>query len=380
MHEPGPDADGGNSACDEGPGHRYRDITAALMAWYGVHRRELPWRNTKDPYRIWVAEIMLQQTRVATAIRYYERFLARFPTLSALASAELDEVMAIWQGLGYYSRARNLHATARIVQREHNGVIPATHAELLRLPGIGEYTAGALLSMAFGQDAVAIDSNVTRILCRVFNYSGNPSSAAGRHVLRAHAEALKPSGEAGAFSQALMDLGSAVCVARSPRSDICPIAAYCEAHALGIERERPIPRPRRSVPHRSLAAAFVEADKRLLIVRLRPKGLLGGLWEIPNGPVAPDEAPDEAVARHLWSLGAESQVSESVGLVQHEYSHLRVTVHVYRCHIRGELEAKAPWNAINWLSVSELSAYGLTGVSTRAIQLAGWPTHCQDGA
>jgi len=252
-------------------------ISSTLLSWYAEAHRDLPWRRTRDPYSIWVSEIMLQQTQVTAVIPYYVRFLARFPTVRELADATLDDVLALWQGLGYYARARNLHAAAGLVSAQHGGMLPDDRVELLALPGVGEYTADAILSIAFGRDLPAIDGNVARVLCRLFDYAEDPKKAAGKRRLRRHAEALLPKGEAGRFNQAMMELGATICRPRNPLCPECPVAQLCRAHALGVEILRPIPRRRRALPHREAVAAFVQRDGRVLFVRRLPHGLLGGL-------------------------------------------------------------------------------------------------------
>ena len=271
-------------------------ITANLLSWYEENRRDLPWRRTGDPYAIWVAEVMLQQTQVTTVIPYYERFLRRFPTVQALARANLDDVLALWQGLGYYARARNLHEAARIVVQKHGGELPQECEALRDLPGIGAYTSAALASIAFGQDVPAIDANVVRVLCRLFDYAGDPRKAAGKRALRRHAEALLPQGWAGDYNQAMMELGATLCT-KAPTCEACPLRCFCEAYAKGLQAVRPVSRRRQEVPHRRFVSAFIEVGGRLLIVRRVPEGLLGGLWELPGGLVQEGETHQEEIGR-----------------------------------------------------------------------------------
>lgn len=345
-----------------------------LLAWYAIHRRDLPWRHTRDPYRIWVSEIMLQQTRVAAVIPYYERFVARFPTVQALAEAELSEVLALWQGLGYYARARSLHRAARAVVERHGGQLPADRAALLALPGIGDYTGGALLSIAFGQDAIALDGNVKRILARVFDYPGEIGRPAAKRELAAHAQALLPPGRARAFNQALMDLGSAVCLPAAPLCGACPIAAFCLARERGTQHLRPVRARRGATPTVTMLAAHIPGeDGRWLMARRRAQGLLGGLWELPVFAVAPDDdtPPAESLAAALHrELGLDAQVGEALFTVAHAYTHLRVRVHVYACRAAGEPELRCDetWDALRWLAEGDLPAHGLTGVAVRILE------------
>ena len=349
-------------------------ITEALLQWYGRQRRSLPWRDTRDPYRIWVSEVMLQQTQVTTVVPYYRRFLERFPTLQALAEAELDQVLALWQGLGYYARARNLHAAARIVCRDHAGVVPASRSMLMALPGVGPYTAGAILSIAYGLDLPAIDGNVKRVLCRLFDYDGDPDDASGKRMLSHYAEALLPRGRAGDYNQAMMELGATVCVLRRPRCGDCPLAFCCRALALGVQAWRPLAKRRTAIPSREFLAALCQRGGRLLIVRRFPQGLLGGLWELPGGELFPREAHARALGRHLSDgLQVRVRVGEAVTAVKHAYTHFRVTVHVYQCSLWGEPQPSNLWDRLHWMYPSEIDEYGLTGVTTKALAQTAWP-------
>lgn len=349
-------------------------ITKSLLAWYAHARRDLPWRRTRDPYRVWVSEVMLQQTQVPTVVGYYERFLVAFPTVEDLAQASLDTVLALWQGLGYYARARNLHAAARIVVREHGGRLPRYKEALLALPGVGPYIAGALLSIAFGLDEVAIDSNIARVLTRLHDYAEDPTSTAGKRALHAFAERLLPPGRAGEFNVAIMELGATVCVARRPRCGSCPVEPHCLARRRGTETQRPLRRPRRDVPTREMAAALcVRRDavgrRRTLIVRRRPEGLLGGMWELPSAEVPPGTAPEDALRLALASdLGVRARVGGLLTVVEHGYSHFRVRVGCYGCELDGAVNPGGPWDTSHWLAPEEEAAYGLTRVTTRILE------------
>ena len=352
----------------------YRAMATSLLAWYRAQRRDLPWRRTTDPYRIWVAEVMLQQTQVATVLPYYERFLQRFPTVAALAQAELDEVLALWQGLGYYARARSLHAAAKVVCEKHGGIIPPSPREFRSLPGVGPYTAGAVLSIAFVRDLPAIDGNVVRVLTRLFDYDRDPTTAEGKRALHTHAEGLLLPGQAGDFNQAMMELGATICTPRAPRCADCPLTSFCCARAAGVQEARPVARLRAERPHRELVAALAEREGRMLIVRRLPQGLLGGLWELPGGELDAGEAHAQALMGHLHqNLSLSAKVGAEVGAVRHAYTHFRVTVYLYRCSVEGTPTPAGPWDAYHWLAPDERGAYGLTGIATKALARVPWP-------
>ncbi|MFP3897225.1 MAG: A/G-specific adenine glycosylase [Anaerolineales bacterium] len=349
-----------------------RAVTNRLLAWYKKNRRDLPWRRARDPYAIWVAEVMLQQTQVATVIPYYERFLQRFPTVRALAEADLDDVLALWQGLGYYTRARHLHEAAGIVLREYGGMLPRERGALRDLAGIGPYTSAAIASIAFGKDVAALDANVVRVLCRLFDYAGDPRKAAGKRALHRHAEGLLPPGRAGEYNQAMMELGATICTT-TPACETCPLGAFCEAYAKGLQAIRPVPRHRQEVPHRTFVSTLVQREGRLLIVRRVPEGLLGGLWELSGGPVEEGETPQAALKRHLREgLDLEATIGPRLGVVEHAYTHFRLTVQVYEASVEGEPQPQATWDRIHWLDPEDRDAFGLTGVTVKTLAKVPW--------
>jgi A/G-specific adenine glycosylase len=347
-------------------------ITTELLAWYEGNRRDLPWRRTGSPYAIWVSEIMLQQTQVTTVIPYYERFLQRFPTVRALAEADLDDILALWQGLGYYARARHLHEAARIVVQKHGGELPRNREALRDLPGIGPYTSAALASIAFEQDVPAIDANVVRVLCRLFNYARDPRRAAGKRILRRHAEALLPQGRAGDYNQAMMELGATLCT-RTPLCEECPLSPFCEAYAKGLQAVRPVPRRRQQVPHRIFVSALIEEEGRLLVVRRVPEGLLGGLWELPGGQVREEETHKEALRRHMQEgLDLQATVGAQLGVVEHAYSHFQLTVQVYETVVKGKAEPQGTWDDAHWLDPEDREDFGFTGVTVKTLEKVPW--------
>ena len=345
------------------------EFSRRLLAWYGRHKRALPWRDVPDPYRIWVSEIMLQQTQVETVIPYYRRWLARFPSLAALAEAPLQDVLAAWEGLGYYSRARNLHRAAQQVAAERGGRLPARLDELLALPGIGRYTAGAISSIAFGVDAAVLDGNVKRVLARVFDIRADVKSPAGVKELWALAESLVPHGKAGDYNQALMDLGATVCTPRAPACEHCPLNALCAARRLGVQLERPVmPKPR-ARPERVYAAGVVHKAGRVLLVQRPADELLGGLWAFPAVEASPAGGLEAGLSRALLAeWGLEASVGPQMQILYHGFTHFKLTLHVYQCHWRaGRLKRGA--SPRRWVRPAELEAYPM-GKTDRQIALA----------
>ncbi|HSH46905.1 MAG TPA: A/G-specific adenine glycosylase [Longimicrobiales bacterium] len=317
-------------------------LQSALLAHYDATRRAMPWRDTSDPYAIWVSEVMLQQTRVETVIPYWERWMERFPTVGHLAEADVDDVLRHWQGLGYYSRARNLHKAARMVRERHDGRVPGDADGLRGLPGIGEYTAGAVASIAFGQPVPAVDGNVRRVLARVRDLS-DPTPAG----LREAAGALVPDDRPGDFNQALMELGATLCTPRSPDCGVCPIAEWCRARALGVQEERPRPGKRKPVPEEGVeTVVLVRPDGALLLARRPEDGLLGGMWEFPG----------ELRADPVAALVAEADPGPVLEPLTHVFTHKRVTYHPVILHTPGDLPLAED---LAWVAPEGLSRYAL---------------------
>lgn len=333
-------------------------FTERLLAWYDRHGRDLPWRDRPDPYAIWVSEIMLQQTRVEAVRPYYDRWMARFPTVRELAAATQQEVLAVWEGLGYYSRARNLHESAQIIVNEQGGSLPVDTDALRRLPGIGPYTAGAIASIAFDRDEAAVDGNVRRVLSRVFDVVEPVRTPEGERRFWALAGEHLPSGQAGAYNQALMDLGATICTPRAPACERCPLEDLCIARRLGIQESRPVRRDRPESPHHNEAAAAIRRDGQVLIARRPPEGLLGGLWEFPGAKLESGEDPVAGLLRGLeQSLGVEVEVQGALGVYRHAYTHFRVTRHVFCCTlVNGELRAHEA-RELRWVPAGGLEAF-----------------------
>ncbi len=363
-------------------------FTRPLLNWYQANQRSLPWRGSTDPYLIWVSEVMLQQTQGETVKPYYARWLEQFPTVHALAAASQHEVLALWEGLGYYARARNLHRAAQKVVAEFDGRIPATVDELLTLPGIGPYTAAAIASIAFGADVAVLDGNVKRVLARLFNYAGNVKSPRGERELRTLAQDLLLPGQAGDYNQALMDLGATICTPRAPACQSCPVRDWCEAQKLGLQLARPVIAKRAPTPRHRLAVGVIRKRGRVLLAQRADNGLLGGLWAFPSVPLAdgdgglqPGDLP--TVARSLQrglrqSLGLHVSVQSQLQTLTHAYTHFRVTAQVFSCDwLAGQPKRHL---RVKWLPISWLVRYPMGNVDRRiarhlARTLAAYAAH-----
>jgi len=341
-----------------------RALRRALGDWFARARRPLPWRRDYDPYGVWVSEMMLQQTQVETVLPYYRRWMERFPDVAALAAAPEADVLKAWEGLGYYARARNLHAAAREVVRRHGGRLPADAAALRALPGIGPYTAGAIASIAFNAPEPAVDGNVARVLSRLFALPQAPREPAGARALHTLAAALVPRRGARDFNQGLMELGALVCRDRAPQCLLCPLRRWCRASAEGSPERYP-PRARRPErPRVDAVMALVEAGGRWLLRRRPPRGLWGGLWEWPWAERKPGEPPEEALARLLAELGLEpAEPAALLGTVRHELTHREFEWHCYRAPAAGNGRpaeaADADGGALRWVAPAGFEALPL---------------------
>lgn len=312
-------------------------LARLLLNWYHKHgRTNMPWRNHPDPYAVWVSEIMLQQTRVETVIPYFGKWMKLFPTIRILANASEQDVLKTWEGLGYYSRARNLHKAAKLVAERFNGELPRNLDDLRSLPGIGRYTVGAIASIAYKMDAPILDGNLRRVFARLFDIDIPADSPAGEKVLWELAAQNLPKGQAGDYNQALMDLGATICVPKNPRCLICPLMKICEARKNGTQELRPVLKPKKATPQYVHAAAVIVrriANSPHVLLAQRPAdGLLGGMWEFPNARVNADPATElTKVINAAYSLQVKKK--DALGIVQHGYTHFKVTVHAFLCEL-----------------------------------------------
>jgi A/G-specific adenine glycosylase len=348
---------------------RTREASLALMAWFRGNARRMDWRETEDPYRIWVSEVMLQQTRVDTATPYYRRFFSYFPTVRTLAEATPDRVLKAWEGMGYYSRARNLHKAAGILLREHGGRLPSSVDELTTLPGVGKSTAGAIAAIAFRQDVPILDSNVKRVVARLHAVREDSRSPAVERSLWEYSRRMILPGRGRETALALMDLGSMVCTPRNPRCPACPFAPWCEAHRLGLQGAIPRRPPKRILPHRDVVVAVIgNLEGKFLIDRRPDHGLLGGLWEFPGGKREPGETLTEALAREIREeMGVRIEVLGKIGTIRHVYSHFRMTLHAYRCRkAGGSVRSAREWK---WAAPEELAGLAFPRADRKLLEI-----------
>lgn len=345
----------------------FAQIIARLLDWCVDHQRALSWRNARagarNPYTVWISEVMLQQTRVETVEAYYRRWMERFPTVQALAAADLQEVLKFWEGLGYYARARNLHRAAQQIVEHHGGEIPSNRSALLALPGVGEYTVGAILSLAYNQPEPILDGNVKRVLARLFDIDRPVDERATVRQLWKLARRLveaAPLGRAGDCNEALMELGATVCTPQNPRCLICPLAKCCLAAQRGTQQERPARAARKETPHYDVAAGVIWAGRpfrsRLLLAQRRPEGMLGGLWEFPGGKLEPHDADLPACLRREINeeLGIEVAVLKPLTTVKHAYTHFRITLHAFHARHVGGVPQALGCQDWRWLELDEV--------------------------
>ena len=338
-----------------------------LLAWYAQNRRELPWRRTSDPYAIWVSEVLLQQTRVDQVVPYYHWFLTHFPTLESLARAEVSDVLKIWEGAGYYSRARNLHRAAGVALQKW-GRLPSTYDDWLSLPGVGPYIAAAVSSIAHGEEKAVLDGNVIRVSSRLLAEKRDVSLPATRRKLHAFVQENLPSGRASEYNQALMELGATVCLPKKPLCAQCPLEKECKAFFLKKQDQFPVKKMKKAVPHFDIACAVVRKNGRILICQRKAEGLLGGLWEFPGGKLEKRESLEQAAAREvLEETGVNVRIGAKIASIRHAYSHFKITLHAFEAaFVSGKAKALGCQN-VKWVGLKDLDTYAFPKANRKVL-------------
>lgn len=354
-------------------------LATQVLAWYAENARPLPWRGRSSPYAVWISEVMLQQTRVETVVPYYLRWMERFPDVVTLANATEEEVLRYWEGLGYYARARNLWRAAQKLQQEYQGQLPQDRAALRQLPGIGDYTAAAIASIAFGRDEATLDGNIRRVLARLIASQTPLRTPQSDRELLQFARTHLPSGQAGEFNQAMMDLGATICAPRQPRCEICPLSAHCQAFQLGLQNEIPLTKPKKVLPHYVVTAAVIIQNGQFLLAQRPQRGLLGGMWEFPGGKCLENESLEACLKREIreeLNLGIE--VEQAFGVYRHAYTHYRVTLHAFLCSIpNGNQPSSMEGQALRWVQRQELDHFPMGKIDRQiARQILDEGTKC----
>ena len=333
------------------------DLRRSLLSWYGAQGRDLPWRQTQDPYAIWISEIMLQQTQVKTVIPYYERWLTKFPNVEVLAAADQQAVLKLWEGLGYYARARNLHKAAQQVVSEFGGVFPQDLEGAIALKGIGRTTAGGILSAAFNLPTPILDGNVKRVLARLIAFPKVPNKDLNA-LWKVSEQVLDPK-QPRDFNQAIMDLGATLCTRHNPACLLCPWHSGCAAYNQNAVTDFPMTESRKPLPHKQIGVAVItDTAGKILIDRRKQEGLLGGLWEFPGGKIEPGESQADCVKREIQEeLGIEIEVGSKLITIDHAYTHFKVTLNVFNCtHLSGEPQT-IECDEVKWVTLDEIADY-----------------------
>lgn len=357
-----------------------RSVEQDLLPWFTRHQRQMPWRSNRTAYRVWISELMLQQTRVDTVRPYFQAWMKRFPSLRALAAAPLQDVLKQWEGLGYYARARNAHRAATFLVQERGGRFPRTSSALRELPGIGPYTAAAIASLAFGEPVAVLDGNVMRVLSRLVACPDDIGSSTTRRAMQAWADQLLIEEQPGACNEAWMELGATICLPRNPDCSGCPLRACCRARAEGDPEQYPKKEKAAAVPHRHVGAGIiVRRDGHILIAQRREDAMLGGMWEFPGGGQEPGESLSRCVARELREeLGIQVRVGPRLLTVRHAFSHFTMDLHAYWVRIHSGRPRPLQCADLAWVRPSQIAKYPLPRADQRILkkllQAGGPPT------
>lgn len=351
------------------PPNRTKTFHSRLLNWYKTVKRDMPWRKTVDPYRILVSEFMLQQTQVKTVIPYYEKWIKSFPTIKKLASTSESNVLKHWEGLGYYSRARNLRNSAILIQKNYAGKVPDSLEEIQKLPGVGHYTAGAVLSIAYDKKVPALDGNVKRVLSRLFLLKENGSNKKSENKLWETMDTLLPEKDCGDFNQAFMELGATICLPQNPCCEVCPLKGFCQAKQKGKQKQFPPPKKATEITSIQVCAAVIFNKSRVYIQKRKAGGLMGGLWEFPGGKMNPGETEEECLRREIKEeLGLSIRIGKKIMTHRHSYTRFRVTLNVYHCHIHSGTLSPSACDEWKWVNSETLNQYPFPAANVKIIK------------
>jgi A/G-specific adenine glycosylase len=331
---------------------------AGLLSWFDKNQRNLPWRETSNPFFIWISEVMLQQTQVKKALDYYENFINKFPDIHCLAQTDLQDVLKAWEGMGYYARARNLHKASQLIVDEMNGVIPDNYADFRRLPGAGAYITAAVLSLAFDKPYAVVDGNVKRVISRLLRIDAPVSSSSSRKIFHEKADLLLDRSKPGAFNQAMMELGALICRPKNPDCNACPVASFCLAFKTKDQAKFPVTIRARETPEYHISVAVIFKNERVLITRRKSDGLLGGLWEFPGGRRQEGEPADIACIRNIKEkINLNIDNLDFMTHVNHAYSHFKIQIDVFRCRFKsGRVALHGPVD-YRWILLDEIAEF-----------------------
>lgn len=340
-----------------------------LLTWFDLHRREMPWRSNPLPYWVWVSEIMLQQTQVATVIPYFNRFIELFPTVEALASADQQAVLKAWEGLGYYSRARNIHKAAKLILSEYNGQLPDSYEGLQQIPGIGPYVGAAIASIAFSKAVPVVDGNVLRVFSRFWGIETDISKPLARTDIFNRLSPIIKSETASEFNQSIMELGALVCTPKSPSCLECPLSTECVAYLTNRVSELPVKQKKSPVPHFEIAVAVIWKDGQVLISKRKPNQLLGGLWEFPGGKRDANECLEETATREVKEeTGLDITVGEPIITVDHAYTHFKIKLTAFSCNYNNGIAVPKACEEVRWVLPEELETFPFPKANKRVIE------------
>lgn len=345
-------------------------LSSLLLKWFDKNKRDLPWRKNKDPYAVWISEIMLQQTQVDTVIPFYTRWMKAFPDIAALAHASPDAILKHWEGLGYYTRVRNLHKAAEIILEKHKGIFPEDFQTVLSLPGIGRYTSGAILSIAFDQKLPVLDGNVMRVFARLFLINEPVNSAPVQKKLWKKAEELMPSKRTGDYNQSLMELGALICTPKNPQCALCPLQKICLAKKEGSPSLLPVKTPKTKIEKIRTVIALLWRKNKIFIQKRKAEGFLGGLWEFPGGKVEKQESEEEALQREIKEeLGIAIEIIKPRPLIRHAYTRFQVTLYPFDCKPLSNKITRTSATEHQWVKPQALSSFAFPAANKKLIQI-----------